>query len=81
MRLNAPLVTRISYSVVVEVPPSIPVLRVQAVGPDTVQLAWTVAAGPTAILGYVLAYRPAEDQVGLDVFQLAWGTSSATILG
>ncbi len=55
---------RITYSVVVEVPPSPPTLTAQDATRDTVQLVWTREEGErSSSLGYILSYRPEGSQV------------------
>ena len=52
---------RISYSVVVEVPPRPPSLAIQHIRQDSAMLVWTGAEATS--LGYILSYRPAGGQV------------------
>jgi len=54
-------VIRITYSVVVEVPPRPPTLSVEDRTRDTVQLVWAGAGEGST--GYILTYRPVGSQV------------------
>ena len=57
----SPSMVRISYSVVVEVPPRPPSLTIQHIRQDSAMLVWTGAEATS--LGYILSYMPAGGQV------------------
>ena len=66
---------RISYSVVVEVPPRPPSLAIQHIRQDSAMLVWTGAEATS--LGYILSYRPAGGQVHIIVISSPTGQQEA----